>query len=79
MGKRLLQAPTKLYDKIPRWLFLILACLMVEAFFWIGSFLGSILLIIPGMLFYFMRIGNFGNFFLPCIFNCFSFSLSQFS
>ncbi|MBY5034879.1 CPBP family intramembrane metalloprotease [Streptococcus gallolyticus] len=44
MKKKMLAAPTALYDRLPSWLFVILACLMVEVFFMAGNMVGGILI-----------------------------------
>ncbi|WP_057490327.1 CPBP family intramembrane glutamic endopeptidase [Streptococcus orisasini] len=43
MKKRILEAPTLFYQKIPSWLFLILACIMVYLFIFAGSFIGGLI------------------------------------
>ena len=53
MKKRILSVETSRYEKLPAWLMIILACLMGEAFFFGGTFLGGIalgILMVPFML-----------------------------
>ncbi|MGT2906555.1 CPBP family intramembrane glutamic endopeptidase [Streptococcus dentiloxodontae] len=45
--KRILEAPTHLYDKLPKWLFLILTCLMVYVFEIVGAILEGIVIGAP--------------------------------
>ena len=44
MKKRILELETTRYNKWPAWLMIILACLLVEVFFFGGTFLGGIVL-----------------------------------
>ncbi|MCP1639189.1 CPBP family intramembrane glutamic endopeptidase [Streptococcus gallinaceus] len=44
MKKKMLEAPTVLYDRMPSWLFVLLACIMVEIFFFVGSLVAGMIL-----------------------------------
>ena len=61
MKKQILAVETSRYEKLPAWLMIILACLLVEAFFFGGTFLGGIalgILMVPFML---MDMGGVGG------------------
>ncbi len=58
MKKRMLENTTTRYEKLPAWLMIILACLMVEIFFFGGSFLGGMVVGILAIPYYMMNITN---------------------
>ena len=61
MKKRILELETTRYNKWPAWLMIILACLMVEVFFFGGTFLGGIVLGILILPFLIMDTGGLGG------------------
>ncbi|MGT2828600.1 CPBP family intramembrane glutamic endopeptidase [Streptococcus hillyeri] len=61
MNKRILQAPTELYQKMPTWLVAILTPVMVEGFFIIGSVLFGIIFGLAAV-FFIIANGNFDAF-----------------
>ena len=61
MKKRILELETTRYNKWPAWLMIILACLLVEVFFFGGTFLGGIVLGILILTFLIMDTGGLGG------------------
>ncbi len=61
MKKRILELETTRYNKWPAWLMIILACLLVEVFFFGGTFLGGIVLGILILPFLIMDTGGLGG------------------
>lgn len=58
MEKRILAHTTTRYEKLPAWLMIILACLMVEVFFFGGTMIGGIVLVIFSMPFVIANLNN---------------------
>lgn len=56
--KRILENTTKRYEKLPAWLMIILACLMVEMFFFGGSIIGILTLTITSIPFLIAHLNN---------------------
>ena len=61
MKKRILELETTRYNKWPAWLMIILACLLVEVFFFGGTFLGGIVLGILILPFLIVDTGGLGG------------------
>ena len=61
MKKRILELETTRYNKWPAWLMIILACLLVEVFFFGGTFLGGIVLGILILPFLILDTGGLGG------------------
>ncbi|MGT2948103.1 CPBP family intramembrane glutamic endopeptidase [Streptococcus devriesei] len=75
MQKRILEAPTLFYQKLPNWLFIILACIMVYLFVFLGSFVGGAMLSLPIMVLYLINPTGFS---LTVAFSSLYFQLSLF-
>ncbi|NYS32987.1 CPBP family intramembrane metalloprotease [Streptococcus danieliae] len=58
MQKRILENTTKRYEKLPAWLMIILACLMVELFFIGGTVIGGLILAVLSMPFLISNLEN---------------------
>lgn len=58
MQKRILEMPTKRYQKLPAWLMILLACGMVQGFMLVGGLLAGIVFLLFILFMIILRAGD---------------------